>query len=126
MTSPRKTYTFGPLERRGVLGPFRAGQAGVLALAAVAAIAALDVAPNATGAVLGVLAFAAGVAVAVIPVGSRTVEEWAPLACGFATRRARRQTETTSPLPTGGLRVQLRRRSAEVVARPAPIPPPTV
>ena len=31
MSERRVTYTFGPLERRGILGPLRAGQAALLA-----------------------------------------------------------------------------------------------
>jgi hypothetical protein len=111
LSAPRLTYTFGPLERRGILGPFRAGQAATLALASVLAVAALDSVPNASGAALALLAFAAGVVFALVPVANRTLEEWAPLASTFALRRLRGRTESISPLPTRGLRVRAGNRS---------------
>ena len=40
--SERLSYRFGPLERRGILGPVRAGQAATIAVGALLAIAILD------------------------------------------------------------------------------------
>jgi hypothetical protein len=113
VTGERLTYRFGPLERRGLLGPLRAGQAVVLALGAIVAIASLNAAPSVTGAVLGVLVFAAGVGVALVPLGRRTLEEWAPVVCAFCLRRVRRCTESISSLPTRGVHVSVRGRRAE-------------
>ena len=39
MNAPRMHYTFGPLERRGILGPIRLGQALGLSLATLIATA---------------------------------------------------------------------------------------
>ncbi len=125
MTETRLTYRFGPLERRGLLGPFRLGQAVLLTVGAVVAIASLDLAPNGTGAVLAVLAFALGVAAALVPVASRTLEEWAPIACAFGLRRARGQTGSISPVPTRGLSVRFGGRSFEAGAS-VPNPPAAV
>ena len=47
------TYRFGPLERRGILGQLRAGQAAVVAAGAVLAIAILDREPTRAGGFLG-------------------------------------------------------------------------
>ena len=62
MSERRLTYTFGPLERRGLLGPVRAGQAAVIAAGGVGAIAALDASPSALGVLLAAALLAAAVA----------------------------------------------------------------
>ena len=80
------TYRFGPLERRGLLGPVRAGQAAVLAIGALVAIGTLDQFPSATGALAATLAFAAAVGLALAPLARRTVDEWVPIAAAFALR----------------------------------------
>jgi hypothetical protein len=100
----RLTYTFGPLERRGILGPVRAGQAAILALGALLAILVLDQAPTATGAMVAMLAFGLAVVGAVAPVGNRTVEEWAPVVSSFMARRLGGRSRFRSTLPTVGFR----------------------
>ena len=57
MTSSRLTYRFGPLERRGILGPVRLGQAAILGAGALLAVAVLDRAPSAGGALMALLAW---------------------------------------------------------------------
>lgn len=127
MTGSRLTYTFGPLERRGLLGPVRGGQAAVVAAGVLLAIVVLDASPSASGALLAVLLFAGSAAAAVIPVGSRTVEEWTPVACRFALRAARRRTRYRSPLPARGGRARLAGARAPVRLRPGdPAPPPAL
>lgn len=86
MSKDRVTYRFGPLERRGLLGPVRVGQALILAAGALLGILLLDQSPTATGAFAATLSFAAGVLLAVAPIGSRTAEEWAPVTIAFALR----------------------------------------
>lgn len=100
--SERLSYRFGPLERRGILGPVRAGQAATIAAGALLAIAILDREATATGAVLATLVFGALVVLAVAPVGRRTAEEWAPLVAAFALRRLFARGRFGSSLPTGG------------------------
>jgi type VII ESX secretion system EccE translocon-like protein len=127
MTAERLTYRFGPVERRGILGQLRAGQVAIVAAGAVAAIAALDREPTAAGAFLGVLVFGASVAAAFAPVGRRSAEEWAPIALGFALRRASGRTRFHSSLPATGTRATERTGSRRRLLRPAePAPPPTV
>jgi Putative type VII ESX secretion system translocon, EccE len=87
MSDRRLTYTFGPLERRGILGPIRAGQAGLIAGGAVTAIVALDAAPAAAGALVAVVAVAVAVVSAFAPLAGRTAEEWLPITLAFARRR---------------------------------------
>ncbi|HYB26877.1 MAG TPA: SCO6880 family protein [Solirubrobacteraceae bacterium] len=102
MTDERLTYRFGPVERRGLLGQLRAGQAGVVAFGVVAGIAILDREPTAAGAFVGMVALGASLAVAFAPVGRRTAEEWAPIALSFALRWARRRLHFRSRAPTAG------------------------
>jgi hypothetical protein len=122
VSGSRLTYTFGPIERRGLLGPVRGGQALVIALGVLLAIAALDASPNGSGAVVATLLFGAAAAATVVPVGSRTVEEWGPVACRFGVRLALGRTRYTSPLPGRGTRTRLHPTPAGLGAA-VPIPP---
>ncbi len=106
MSGRRLTYRFGPLERRGILGPVRAGQAMALAAGALLAIVVLDNSPTATGAFVATLSFGGAVMLAVAPVAHRTAEEWAPIAVSFALRWMRGQTAFRSPAPVRGARSQ--------------------
>ena len=101
--SERLSYRFGPLERRGILGPVRAGQAATIAVGALLAIAILDRAATVTGAALATITFGALVLIALAPVGRRTAEEWAPVIAAFALRRLLRRSRFRSSLPTRGL-----------------------
>jgi hypothetical protein len=101
--SERLSYRFGPLERRGILGPVRAGQAITIASGAVLAIAILDRAATATGAVLATMTFGALVLLALAPVGRRTAEEWAPVIAAFGLKRLLGRHRFRSWLPTRGL-----------------------
>src|SRR5581483_10044004 len=103
MTEERTRYRFGPLERRGLLGPVRAGQAGLLAAGASIAVAVLDSAPTAAGALAAMLSVAACAAIAFTPLGRRTVSEWIPLVGAFSWRRLSRRTREQSGLPFDGV-----------------------
>jgi hypothetical protein len=129
MSTQRLSYRFGPLERRGILGPVRAGQALSVGCGTVLAIAALDRAPTATGALVATLVFSAAVAVAVAPLASRTIEQWLPIVALFALRRLRRTSRTSSPLPTRGARARLggdRSAGSIEVDHAAPVTPPAL
>jgi hypothetical protein len=125
VSSTRLTYRFGPLERRGILGPVRAGQALLLAVGALVAIATLDQAPTASGALLATALFAGAVVGAVAPIGSRTVEEWTPVAISFAWKHLRRRARWQSNLPTSGLRARRRADAREFeLGQSPPVAPP--
>ncbi len=125
MSDRRVTYTFGPLERRGILGPVRAGQAGVLAFGGLLAIVALDSSPSPTGAVVALLALAGAVAASCAPVAGRTVQEWAPVAARFGARRIRGRAQFLSPAPSvGSVTRGLRRRRSARLAAPQAVAPP--
>ncbi len=102
MTDPRQTYSFGPLERRGIFGGVRGGQVAALAAGALTAILVLDRAPSAGGAFMAMVACALAAAAAFAPLGGRTLQEWAPVALWFAGRRLRRRHRFRSPVPTAG------------------------
>jgi hypothetical protein len=104
MTEERTTFRFGPLERRGLLGPVRAGQALIGVAGALVAVLALDAAPSTGGALIALTAMALAVGLATAPVAGRTVEEWTPVAAAFLIRRVRRRTRLTSTAAQAGMR----------------------
>ncbi len=126
MSGGRLTYRFGPLERRGLLGPVRTGQAGVLTLGGLSAILSLDAMPRSGGAAIAVVVFVLAVAIAVIPVSRRTVEEWAPVLGLYAGRRLSRRTEFRSELPITGMRPGAFRTPAGRLVPSRPRPPATL
>jgi hypothetical protein len=103
MTDERQTYSFGPLERRGIFGAVRGGQVAALAAGALTAILVLDRAPSAGGALMAMVACALAGAAAFAPLGGRTLQEWAPVAMLFAGRRMRRRHRFRSPVAEGGV-----------------------
>jgi hypothetical protein len=126
LSSTRLTYRFGPLERHGLLGAIRTGQVAVLATGAVLAIVILDRAPSATGAFAATLAFAVAVMLALVPVGRRTAEEWAPLAASFALRRVRGRSRFRSRAPSRGSRIRPRGVRQTQLVPAATDPPPSL
>jgi type VII ESX secretion system EccE translocon-like protein len=112
----RTTYSFGPLERRGLLGPVRAGQAAAIAVSGVAAIGALDASPSALGALLAAALLAAALAASCVPVGGRTVEEWLPLTLAYWWRLKRRRF--ASMVPTAGTGASRPGRRVSIPAAP--------
>jgi hypothetical protein len=123
VSGERLTYRFGPLERRGILGPVRAGQAGVIGVGALLAVAAVDRAPSAMGVLIACLLVAGAVTMAVAPVGKRTLEEWTPIACGFALRRLSGSARFRSPLPSRGVPARAGVSGRFELASSTPVPP---
>ncbi len=104
MSDERLTYAFGPLERRGLLGPVRGGQAAVIAGGVMAAIATLDASPSAGGALIAAALLAVAVGATCLPLAGRTAEEWLPLTLAHVWRRLR-GGRFASPVPTDPARV---------------------
>jgi type VII ESX secretion system EccE translocon-like protein len=125
MSEERMTYRFGPVERRGILGQLRAGQAAVVAAGAVVAIVTLDRAPTPAGGFLGVVGFGASLALAFAPVARRTPEEWGPIAASFVLRRLTTRLTFRSRAPTFGINATERRSPWRRVLR-YPLADPTV
>jgi hypothetical protein len=119
------TYSFGPLERRGILGAVTAGQAGVLAAGAMSSIVVLDQSPSATGALVAIGLFAIAACATFAPLGGRTVQEWAPVAAWFAVRRISRRARFRSSVATAGtVTGGVGRRQAELRDPPPVAPAP--
>jgi len=102
VSESRVTYSFGPLERRGILGPVRAGQAGLIAGGGLAAILALNAAPSATGALVATTAVVVACALAFAPLGGRTLQEWFPVVLAFGGRRLGARGRSASAAATAG------------------------
>ena len=120
MSQERLTYRFGPLERRGIFGAIRAGQAALLALGAVLAIALLDMSPSASGAIAATLVFSTALLLAIAPVGRRTAEEWAPIAVSFGVRRFTGRASFRSRAPGSGARARAGAKAAQPLSDPPP------
>jgi Putative type VII ESX secretion system translocon, EccE len=110
VSDSRLSYRFGPLEQRGILGAVRGGQALVLACGVLVAIAVLNAVPNGSGAVLAIMSLGGACAIALVPVGRRTIEEWVPLAVAFLGRLATGQARFRSRAPGAGF---VRRRTVD-------------
>lgn len=127
MSHERLTYRFGPLERRGIFGPIRVRQIAVLAAAALIAILVLDQAPTATGALVATLLFGSAVVLALVPIGGRTIEQWAPIAASLAVRGVRGQTRFRSRTSARGMLASPSTRPGRHrLAEPVPDAPPTL
>jgi hypothetical protein len=100
--SERLTYSFGPLERRGLAGGVAGGQVAVLGAGALLAILVLDHAPSAGGAMLATIICAVAGVTAFAPLGGRTVHEWLPIAARFAVARMRGDSRFVTTEPTAG------------------------
>ncbi|MDQ6746443.1 MAG: type VII secretion protein EccE [Actinomycetota bacterium] len=107
MTRPRLSYRFGPLERRGLFGAIRGGQAVVIVLGALVGIVVLDSAPSATGALLATFVFGGACAAMLVPVGRRGADEWVPLMLAFAGRVLSGRRRFRSAVPGRGMRTRL-------------------
>jgi hypothetical protein len=100
--SDRLTYSFGPLERRGITGGIAAGQLTVLGVGALLAILVLDHAPSAGGAMLATIILAVAGTTAFAPLGGRTVQEWLPIAARFIVAKMLGCDRFVATEPTAG------------------------
>jgi len=100
-----RRYRFGPIERRPVIGPLRAGQFAILASGAMLALAALYALRNVSGVVLALLLMGGATVLIALPVGGRTVDDWLPVVAGWALRRSRASGGYRSSAPEAGTRV---------------------
>jgi hypothetical protein len=102
VSEERLSYRFGPLERRGLLGPLRLGQVITIGGALLVGVELLDHIGGGGGVAAAVLVLVAAVALATTPLAGRTLEEWLPVGCRFAMRSIRGRRRFRSPLPTAG------------------------
>lgn len=99
-----RRYRFGPLEDRGVVGPFGLGQVAVLAAAAVVGLAALYALRDWLGLLVAVLVFAAALAAVTLPIEGRTAASWAPIVIRWGQRRGAQRDGFRSQSPGAGVR----------------------
>jgi Putative type VII ESX secretion system translocon, EccE len=100
----RRSYRFGPLERRTLAGPMRTGQVLTIGSSLAAAMVLLNAAPSAPGLIAGIVVVGLATAFTSLPVGGRTADEWAPILAGYLSRMALARTRFHSPLPGVGHR----------------------
>jgi hypothetical protein len=125
MSEARLTYAFGPLERRGLLGPVRGGQALILALGLLCAIALLDRHPSPAGALGAVLTVGGACTASFAPLAGRSIQEWLPVAWVFMGRRLTGRARFRSPAPRqGAVLMSATGWSRPERSAPAPVTPP--
>ena len=76
---PRVRYRFPPLERRGVIAGWRAGQVATVAGGLVLAVLSVRSRPSLAGVVVAMAWVGGAVALAFWPVAGRTGEQWLPV-----------------------------------------------
>jgi len=80
----RTRYRFPPLERRGVVAGWRAGQLASVATALVLAVLAVRGRPNVGGVAIAVAVVGVGAATAFWPLSGRTGDQWIPIVTRWA------------------------------------------
>jgi hypothetical protein len=102
----RLSYRFGPLERRGLLGAARLGQAVVVAAGLGGCVLLLDIVPTLGGLFAATVLACLAAAIAFLPVGRRTADEWGPIVAAYALRHVRGRARFRSEAPTRGDRLR--------------------
>ena len=120
MNDTRLTYRFGPLERRGLLGPLTAGQASLLAVTAAVAVTVLDRLASPAGALIAIALVLGMGAAALAPVQRRSLTEWLPIVSLMTARRRLGVARVISPIPTAGSVTTIRSRSGPRGSAPQP------
>jgi hypothetical protein len=98
-----RSFSFGAIERRGVVGGLRLPQAGVLVGGCAVAVVLVRALPAGRGLGLALVVLAVACLVAFGPVRGRTVEQWAPVLASWALLRLRNGERYRSSLPAMGV-----------------------
>lgn len=96
----QRTYIFGARRQSGPLAGLRAGQLACLAVGVIGALGLLRLGAS-LGGLAAAVAWAGGwAAAAFVPIGGRTLQQWAPVLVRWAWRRAtgRHRWESATPL----------------------------
>ncbi len=102
MIGERLSYRFGPLERRGLLGPLRFGQVVAIGGALALGVELLDRIGGGGGVMAAIVLLMGAVGLATAPIAGRTPDEWAPVWCAFAVRVVGARRSFRSGLPVAG------------------------
>ncbi len=97
MSESGRRYRFGPREHGGGIAGWRTGQIVTVAIGLLFAVVSLRWEPNAAGVALAVAVLVLYGALATVPVGGRTGDEWLPVTVCWVGRRYGRP-------PSGALR----------------------
>jgi hypothetical protein len=116
----QRTFRFGSVEDRGVVGSLRLGQVAIIALTGICAIVVIDSSPTPAGIALTVATLAAGAAVAFVRWRGRTLEQWLFVATTWFLAKQAGDHRHRSPGPAAGsLTAFHKRRDAEAPRLPA-------
>ncbi len=100
-----RRYRFGPLERRGLVGPLTFGQVLVVAGAAALGLAALYALRDWIGLAVALFLVVGALGAVLLPFEGRTLEAWAPIAIRWTLRTREQERGYRSRSPGGGFRV---------------------
>jgi len=95
-------YRFGPLERRGLVAGWRAGQIGSVAAGLIVAVVILRSRSDPLAVVVAVVAVAGGVALGCWPVAGQAGDQWLPTVVRWGAQSTSGRHRWRSPLPSVG------------------------
>jgi len=122
VSEERLSYRFGPIERRGLLGPLRPGQVLVPGAALVAGVELLDTVGGGASVVAALALVLVALAVVSAPIGGMSADQWLPVLLAYGVRGARAGRFERSALPTRGLRATFGAGAAAAEPRAHPAP----
>ena len=97
-----RSFSFGPIERRGLVGGLRLRQAGVIVCGCLAGVVLVRSLPAGSGLPIALLVIGLSCAVAFGPVRGKTLEQWAPVLVSWWSLRVRGGVSYRSARPTAG------------------------
>jgi len=100
-----RRYRFGPLEDRGIVGPFGFGQVAVLAGAAAIGLLAFYALQSIIGLLVALVLVGGAAAAVLLPFEGRTLEAWAPIGLRWLLRPAERKRGYRSCAPGSGFQL---------------------
>lgn len=98
-----RSFSFGPIERRGIVGALRLSQTVVLGCGSVAAVIAVRALPAGDGLAIALIVLVLASAIAFGPVRGRTLEQWAPVLRSWIALRTRQGSRYRSARPSAGV-----------------------
>lgn len=114
-----RAYRFGPLERRGVIGSLRLGQALTIAAGSIAAVILLRLLPSSQGLPVAVAVLLLCGVMSLAPLGGRTADEWWPVVWGAVSLRLRGEHRFRASRAANGFEAPL---EGEPIRRPEGLP----
>lgn len=98
-----ESFSFGPIERRGIVGGLRIAQAAVLVVGSASAVVLVRSLTAGSGLTMGLIAVGLACLVALLPIRGRTLEQWTPVALSWLALYARGRQRYRSSLPGQGV-----------------------